>query len=65
MKTIICKAFEGKLRVVEEVLSDNSKVYNIEIGSETDYDEIPCYNKEKAISSYSEILLILEKSTKI
>jgi len=49
--------FNGNIRLVCEKLSDDTEVYNIEIGNA----EIPCIDYKHAIKGYQEIVKAIKK----
>lgn len=52
MKKILANGLNGNLRIIEETLTDDSKVYNLEIGS----FEYPCSDLKDAERRYSQVI---------
>ena len=52
MKTILETDRDDNVRLVEETLTDNSKVYSVEVGSDSYYVSIDCVDKAKAVFLY-------------
>lgn len=52
MQKTIYQAFDGQVKVIEENLSDGSKVFNLWIGSH----EIPAVDETAATDAYVKIL---------
>ncbi len=55
-KKIIFQGAEGRVRGIEETLTDGSKVYNIEIGNENNFFEYACITYNDCVNRYGQII---------
>jgi len=53
MKRVIVSNFPETIQVIEEVLTDHSKVYNIRVDLD---EEIPCATLEEALEVYDNFM---------